>query len=107
VGGLPCLSSSGLAQSSFEPASFSFPESVVLRGWSSITVRSPLPRAPAKIPVLDSPSTLYVPETTGGPDALGHVMLTSRRISTPPSRTMRRVAAFVELPGPQGVAERS
>lgn len=42
-----------------------------------------------------------------GPDAVGHLMPTSRRTSTPPSTTMRRVAAFVQLPGPQGVTERS
>src|SRR6266511_3387700 len=32
-------------------------------------------------------------------------MLSSRRTSTPSSRTIRRVAAFVELPGPQGVID--
>src|SRR6266545_7282329 len=42
-----------------------------------------------------------------GPDAVAHLTATSRRTSTPPSTTMRRVAAFVQLPGPQGVTERS
>src|SRR6266511_4000873 len=42
-----------------------------------------------------------------GPDAVGHRMPTSCRTSTPFWRTMRRVAAFVQLPAPHGVTERS
>jgi hypothetical protein len=71
-----------------------------------LTMSSPVPRAPAKIPVLESPSTSYVP-VMSGPDAVGQAMLNSNRTNTPSSTTMRRVAAFVQLPGPQGVTERS
>lgn len=54
----------------YEPASFTLPDSVDVLV-AICTVPSPLPFAPAKMPVLDGPSTVHVSVATG-PDAVWH-----------------------------------
>lgn len=70
------------------------------------TVSSPLPRAPAKTPVLAGPSTRHLPVATG-PAGVWQTYAVVRRISTPAATAIRRMPALVQLPGPHGVTERS
>ena len=70
------------------------------------TLPSPLPRASANAPVLDAPSTVHVLVATG-PDAVWQTYASSRITSVPAATVMRRMAAFVQLPGPHGWTDRS
>ena len=75
-------------------------------GGCGSAMRCTLPRAPANTPVLEVPSAVQVPRATR-PISVSQTSATSWRTRTPLSRTIRRVPALVQLPGPQGSTERS